>query len=183
MSTTHIKIPAEGTKIVAGKPVPDNPIIPFIEGDGIGVDITPVMKDVVDAAVAFVGDDGLGTAFGKPGTQIIAAIAFIADQFSRGRHGRDAGLGDLHIVNISGGYHQHAGTALHVADGVDLGVSPAACLADTIGQGPPFAPPAVRCALMQVLSMNNLSGTPSTPASVEKIPSYIPRSAQRTKRL
>ncbi|MCQ9379361.1 NADP-dependent isocitrate dehydrogenase [Methyloversatilis sp. XJ19-49] len=52
MSTTHIKIPAEGTKIVAGQPVPDNPIIPFIEGDGIGVDITPVMKDVVDAAVA-----------------------------------------------------------------------------------------------------------------------------------
>ncbi|MBP6095308.1 MAG: NADP-dependent isocitrate dehydrogenase [Methyloversatilis sp.] len=52
MSTTHIKIPAEGTKIVAGKPVPDNPIIPFIEGDGIGVDITPVMKEVVDAAVA-----------------------------------------------------------------------------------------------------------------------------------
>ncbi len=52
MSTSHIKIPAEGTKIVAGQPVPDNPIIPFIEGDGIGVDITPVMKDVVDAAVA-----------------------------------------------------------------------------------------------------------------------------------
>ncbi len=52
MSTTHIKIPAEGTKIVAGQPMPDNPIIPFIEGDGIGVDITPVMKDVVDAAVA-----------------------------------------------------------------------------------------------------------------------------------
>ncbi len=52
MSTTHIKIPAEGTKIVAGQPTPDNPVIPFIEGDGIGVDITPVMKDVVDAAVA-----------------------------------------------------------------------------------------------------------------------------------
>ncbi len=52
MSTTHIKIPAEGTKIVAGQPMPDNPIIPFIEGDGIGVDIMPVMKDVVDAAVA-----------------------------------------------------------------------------------------------------------------------------------
>jgi isocitrate dehydrogenase len=31
--------------------VPENPIIPFIEGDGIGVDITPVMKHVVDAAV------------------------------------------------------------------------------------------------------------------------------------
>ncbi len=51
MSTSLIKIPA-GEKIVPGKPVPDNPIIPYIEGDGIGVDITPVMKAVVDAAVA-----------------------------------------------------------------------------------------------------------------------------------
>jgi isocitrate dehydrogenase len=32
--------------------VPDNPIIPFIEGDGIGIDITPAMRAVVDAAVA-----------------------------------------------------------------------------------------------------------------------------------
>ena len=31
--------------------VPDQPIIPYIEGDGIGVDITPVMRQVVDAAV------------------------------------------------------------------------------------------------------------------------------------
>src|ERR1700674_4962885 len=45
-------VPAEGTRIVQGGAVPDNPIIPFIEGDGIGIDITPVMKDVVDAAVA-----------------------------------------------------------------------------------------------------------------------------------
>jgi len=51
MSQTHIKIPA-GQKIVAGQPTPDHPIIPFIEGDGIGVDITPVMQAVVDAAVA-----------------------------------------------------------------------------------------------------------------------------------
>lgn len=52
MSTSHIKVPAEGQKIVAGQAIPDNPIIPFIEGDGIGVDITPVMIDVIDAAVA-----------------------------------------------------------------------------------------------------------------------------------
>ncbi|MDP2171518.1 MAG: NADP-dependent isocitrate dehydrogenase [Rhodocyclaceae bacterium] len=52
MSTSHIKVPTTGQKIVAGQPVPDNPIIPFIEGDGIGVDITPVMIAVVDAAVA-----------------------------------------------------------------------------------------------------------------------------------
>ena len=52
----HIKTPAEGTKIRVNADfslsVPDNPVIPFIEGDGIGVDITPVMKDVVDAAVS-----------------------------------------------------------------------------------------------------------------------------------
>ena len=49
---SHIKIPAEGKKIIPGQTVPNNPIIPFIEGDGIGVDITPVMIDVIDAAVA-----------------------------------------------------------------------------------------------------------------------------------
>ena len=52
MSTSLIKVPQGGQKIIAGQPIPDNPIIPFIEGDGIGVDITPVMKKVVDAAVA-----------------------------------------------------------------------------------------------------------------------------------
>ena len=51
ISTTHIEVPADGTRIVAGEPTPDNPIIPFIEGDGIGVDITPAMQLVVDAAV------------------------------------------------------------------------------------------------------------------------------------
>ena len=50
--TTHIKIPQGGSKIVPGQPTPDNPIIPFIEGDGIGIDITPVMIKVIDAAVA-----------------------------------------------------------------------------------------------------------------------------------
>jgi isocitrate dehydrogenase len=54
MSTekTHIQVPEAGAKIVAGQPTPDNPIIPVIEGDGVGVDITPPMKAVVDAAVA-----------------------------------------------------------------------------------------------------------------------------------
>ena len=51
----HIKTPAEGEKICVDDDfsliVPDHPVIPFIEGDGIGVDITPVMKKVVDAAV------------------------------------------------------------------------------------------------------------------------------------
>ena len=52
----HIKVPAEGQKITVNADfslnVPDQPIIPYIVGDGTGVDITPVMMKVVDAAVA-----------------------------------------------------------------------------------------------------------------------------------
>jgi isocitrate dehydrogenase len=51
MSASKITVPAGGQKIVPGQAIPDNPIIPFIEGDGIGVDITPVMIKVIDAAV------------------------------------------------------------------------------------------------------------------------------------
>jgi isocitrate dehydrogenase len=51
----HITVPAGGAKITVNKDyslnVPSNPIIPFIEGDGTGLDITPVMIKVVDAAV------------------------------------------------------------------------------------------------------------------------------------
>lgn len=50
----HCKVPAQGEKITCTKEghltVPNNPIIPYIEGDGIGADITPVMKHVVDEA-------------------------------------------------------------------------------------------------------------------------------------
>ena len=52
----HIKIPTVGEKIRVKSDysleVPDQPIVSFMEGDGIGVDITPVMVDVVNAAVA-----------------------------------------------------------------------------------------------------------------------------------
>src|SRR5690349_19160855 len=55
-SYQHIKVPTEGQKVTVNADnslqVPDQPIIPFIEGDGTGLDITPVMLKVVDAAVA-----------------------------------------------------------------------------------------------------------------------------------
>ena len=54
-SNTHIQIPAQGQKITVNADmtmnVPLQPIIPFIEGDGVGRDVTPVMRKVVDAAV------------------------------------------------------------------------------------------------------------------------------------
>ena len=55
MGYQKIQVPANGDKITVNADlslnVPDNPIIPYIEGDGIGVDISPVMIKVVDAAV------------------------------------------------------------------------------------------------------------------------------------
>ena len=51
----HIQVPAHGQKITVNADlslnVPDEPVIPYIEGDGTGLDITPVMLTVVDAAV------------------------------------------------------------------------------------------------------------------------------------
>ena len=55
MAYQHIKVPSGGEKIRVNPDlslsVPDNPIIPYIVGDGTGIDITPVMLKVVDAAV------------------------------------------------------------------------------------------------------------------------------------
>ncbi|WP_407290909.1 NADP-dependent isocitrate dehydrogenase [Stutzerimonas zhaodongensis] len=55
MGYQKIQVPANGDKITVNSDntlnVPNNPIIPYIEGDGIGVDISPVMIKVVDAAV------------------------------------------------------------------------------------------------------------------------------------
>lgn len=61
---SKVVVPQQGEKITlaAGKlNVPNNPIIPYIEGDGIGADITPVMLKVVDAAVkkAYHGDKNI----------------------------------------------------------------------------------------------------------------------------
>jgi len=56
MAYQHIVVPADGQKISVNADlslnVPHHPIIPFIEGDGTGADITPVMRKVVDVAVA-----------------------------------------------------------------------------------------------------------------------------------
>lgn len=55
MPYDKVIVPRDGEKVTVNADlslnVPNHPIIPFIEGDGIGVDITPVMKKVVDAAV------------------------------------------------------------------------------------------------------------------------------------
>ncbi|MCG6942583.1 MAG: NADP-dependent isocitrate dehydrogenase [Thiohalocapsa sp.] len=88
MAYQHIQIPSDGDKIGVADDnsliVPNRPIIPYIEGDGIGVDITPVMKDVVDAAVA--------RAYG--GERSIAWMEIYAGEKSTRVYGEDVWLPD-----------------------------------------------------------------------------------------
>jgi len=85
----HIKIPRDGEKIQIGQDnslkVPDNPIIPFIEGDGIGIDITPVMRKVVDSAVekAYGGKRKISWVeiyAGEKATQIYGSDAWLPEE-------------------------------------------------------------------------------------------------------
>jgi len=65
MAFEKISVPADGEKITVNDDyslnVPARPVVPFIEGDGIGVDVTPAMRRVVDAAVekAYGGDKSI----------------------------------------------------------------------------------------------------------------------------
>ena len=65
MAYQHITVPRAGEKIEVDPDfslsVPDHPIVPFIEDDGIGVDITPVTRRVIDTAVerAYAGQRGI----------------------------------------------------------------------------------------------------------------------------
>ena len=72
----------------------------------------------------------------EPLAQSLAVIALVGDEFGRRRHGCDAALGDLAIVEVSRGQEQ---AAFRVADSMELGVAPAFGAADTMSQGPPFS--------------------------------------------
>ena len=85
----RIKIPVGGKKIQVNDDnslsVPDNPIIPFIEGDGIGIDITPVMRKVVDAAIkkAYGGQRRISWMeifAGEKSTQIYGADVWLPEE-------------------------------------------------------------------------------------------------------
>ncbi|MDH3980685.1 MAG: isocitrate/isopropylmalate family dehydrogenase, partial [Gammaproteobacteria bacterium] len=88
MAYQHIKVPADGQKITVNADnsitVPDRPIIPFIEGDGIGIDITPVMRDVVDAVVQSAYD----------GQRSIAWMEIYAGEKANDVYGADTWLPD-----------------------------------------------------------------------------------------
>lgn len=85
----HIEIPATGQAITVNSDlslsVPDKPIIPYIEGDGIGVDITPVMLKVLDKAVEKAYADKKKLAWmevyaGEKATQVYGNDAWLPDE-------------------------------------------------------------------------------------------------------
>jgi len=87
--SSQIKTPSAGAKITvnadASLNVPDRPIIPFIEGDGTGVDITPVMIKVLDAAVAkaYGGKrqiEWMEVFAGEKATRVYGADAWLPDE-------------------------------------------------------------------------------------------------------
>ena len=86
MAYDKIDVPATGEAITVAANgalhVPDCPIIPYIEGDGIGVDITPVMRSVVDAVIA--------KAYG--GRRSIAWMEIYAGEKATRVYGQDAWL-------------------------------------------------------------------------------------------
>ena len=88
MPYQHIKLPATGEAVTVNADlslsVPEQPIIPYIEGDGIGVDITPVMKTVIDAAV----DKAYG------GKRKIAWMEIYAGEKATQVYGKDVWLPD-----------------------------------------------------------------------------------------
>ena len=88
MGYVHVEVPETGERITVSEDgslnVPDHPIIPFIEGDGIGIDITPVMRKVVDAAVEKAYD----------GARSIAWMEIYAGEKSLTVYGTDEWLPD-----------------------------------------------------------------------------------------
>jgi isocitrate dehydrogenase len=108
----HIQVPPAGQNITVNADqtlnVPDQPIIPFIEGDGVGVDVTPVMRKVVDAAVAKIygGKRKIHWMESMPArSHPPVRPRHVA---ARGNHGRGARLSGVHQ-----GAADHAGGRRH----------------------------------------------------------------------
>lgn len=95
-------------------------------------------------AVGFTGNDRGCPPLAQPEPQSIAVISFIADEILRRRHRIDGEHGDFDIMHVTRGQQEDMRPPFVVADGMELGVAASFGRADTMSQGPPFAPPAVR---------------------------------------
>ncbi|MGI9263844.1 MAG: isocitrate/isopropylmalate family dehydrogenase, partial [Gammaproteobacteria bacterium] len=89
MHYDNVTVPEGGAPITVNQDntvdVPDHPIVPFIEGDGIGIDVTPVMRKVVDAAVSRAYGDERKIAWmeiyaGESATRVYGSGQFLPEE-------------------------------------------------------------------------------------------------------
>ena len=89
MGYQKIEVPTKGEAVTVNPDhsltVPDHPVVPFIEGDGIGVDVTPAMRRVVDAAVKAAYDSRRSIAWmevyaGEKATQVYGADTWLPEE-------------------------------------------------------------------------------------------------------
>lgn len=112
--------------------------------DHVALVVGGTVVGVLDAAMAHGRDHGDGAALGEQIAQSIGVVAFVGEEFAAGWQALDALLRGGNIRYISSGYDEAPGPSALVANGVDFGRAAPCGTADTIGQGPPLAPPAVR---------------------------------------
>ena len=120
------------------------------------------------------GDDGFDVLPGQQMTQLVGVVSFVGEESSdragepqqRGRH--------RHIVLVAGREQQNPRPTGLVAQRVEGCCSAAARAADRLLEGPPFPPPAERCALMWVLSIAAVPMTPVLPVTAANMASQMP---------
>src|SRR3569833_4112806 len=125
MPYEKIKAPTAGEASVARQDgallVPDRPGVPFIEGDGIGVDVTPVMRAVVDAAVeksygARRGIVWMEIFAGEKATHVYGPDVWLPQEKLAALREYSIGIKGPHSTPVGGGIH-----SLNVALRQDIG--------------------------------------------------------------
>lgn len=124
--------------------------------------------------MAVEGDDRLGPACGDQGADGVCVVATVGDQAGEGAGRIDQRSGHGHVVDIAGGELENARATLLVGQSVELGRTSTARGADSLEEGPPFAPAAERWVLMCVASIATVPQMPLCPVSASKMPSQMP---------
>ena len=92
---------------------------------------------------------------------MVGVIGLVGEQITRPRQMAGEHDGALYVGGLAGGEIEGQGPAMFVAQGMNLGVSAAFGAAYGLSRSPPFPPPAQRCALTKVVSMETCSGVPA----------------------
>ena len=132
--------------------------------DDVAMAVTLSIEGVGLVPVGPVGDDRLDASALQPSPPMIRVVCLVGEKVTGVGQapGEHDGAGD--VGGLAGGEIERQGTAMGVAYGMDLGVAPALGAADGLNRSPPFPPPAQRCALTWVVSMETSSGVPASAA-------------------